>query len=113
MSSNSTLFFAILISALATFGLRAFPFVLIKIAHRYDNLFRYLGAVMPPGIMTILTIYCVVNLYWHTPLKAIVSLLALLVVMILEHLRRQPILSICTGLTIYVIGQSLVAGSLH
>lgn len=112
MTSSSAIFFAILISALATFGLRAFPFILIKIARRYDNFFRYLGAVMPPGIMTILTIYCVVSLYWDSPAKAIVSLLALGVVIGLEHFRRQPILSICAGLTVYVFGQSLIQGNL-
>ena len=43
---------AVLVSALITLGLRAFPFLLARIARRYDTTFAWLGRVMPPGVMT-------------------------------------------------------------
>ena len=102
----------ILISAALTFALRAFPFALMRLTQRHDRLFRFLGRVMPPGMMVILAIYSSVSLHWSGSGQAGVSLLALLVVMVLEHIKRQPLLSISAGLAVYVGGQSMLANFL-
>lgn len=99
----------ILIAAVLTFALRAFPFALMRMAQRYDRLFRFLGRVMPPGMMVILAVYASVSLQWHNRWESLVSIFALLVVLILEHVKRQPLLSIGAGLMVYVAGQSLLA----
>lgn len=100
----------IAIAALITFALRAFPFALMKVAQRYDRVFRFLGRVMPPGMMVILAVYAAASLRWADAAQAGVSAIALLVVVLCEHLRRQPLLSISAGLAVYVLGQSLLAG---
>lgn len=98
---------AIAVSAVITIALRAFPFVLMKVAHRHQALFAFLGAVMPPGIMAILAIYTITTLHWQEA-RATVSIVALLVLVLLEHFLRQPVISLCTALVIYVAGQSLL-----
>ncbi|MBV7434358.1 AzlD domain-containing protein [Cardiobacteriaceae bacterium TAE3-ERU3] len=102
----------IFISAALTFALRAFPFALMRVAQRHDRLFRFLGRVMPPGMMVILAIYAAVSLRWSGAGQAGVSIVALLVVMVLEHIKRQPLLSIGVGLAVYITGQSLLANVL-
>lgn len=98
---------AITVSAVITIALRAFPFVLVKVAHRHQALFAFLGAVMPPGIMAILAIYAITTLHWQG-VRAAVSIVALLVLVLLEHRLRQPVISLCTALLLYVAGQSLL-----
>lgn len=100
---------AIVVSAVMTVALRAFPFVLIKVAHRHQALFAFLGAVMPPGIMAILAIYGITTLRWQGA-QAAVSVVALLLLVVLEHRLRQPVVSLCTALAVYVLGQSVLQG---
>lgn len=107
--NNAYILAAIFVSAAATFALRALPFVLMKYVRRYQRLFAFLSAVMPAGIMAILSLYCLASLHWGNLAQAAVSFAACSVLIILEHYRRQPVLSICVGLGIYVLGQSLLA----
>lgn len=105
---NVKIIAAIAVSAAATFALRALPFVLLKYAKRYQKLFAFLGNVMPPGMMMILSLYCLAGLYWSSWAQAGISFLACATVLLLQHVRRQAVLSICCGLAVYVIGQSLL-----
>lgn len=98
---------AILLSAAITVMLRAFPFVLVKIARRYQTVFAFLGVVMPPGIMAILAVYGIIHLRWQGA-QAAISIAALAVLVLLEHRLRQPVISLCVALAVYVIGQSLL-----
>lgn len=86
--NHTHLIAAILIAALITVGLRAFPFVLMKAARRYEALFAFLG-----------------NAAW-------VSAGALLLLMVLEHRLRRPVISLCAALGVYVLGQSMIAGGI-
>ncbi|MDO5091385.1 MAG: AzlD domain-containing protein [Cardiobacteriaceae bacterium] len=98
---------AIAVCAVITIALRAFPFVLVKVAHRRQALFAFLGAVMPPGIMAILAIYGITTLQWQGA-QAVVSAVALVVLVLLEHRLRRPVISLCSALALYVAGQSLL-----
>lgn len=109
--NHTHLIAAILIAALITVGLRAFPFVLMKAARRYEALFAFLGNAMPPGIMAILAIYAVTTLTWQGN-AAWVSAGALLLLMVLEHRLRRPVISLCAALGVYVLGQSMIAGGI-
>ena len=64
---------------------------------------------MPPGVMTILTIYAASTLKWQPASAAAVSALALITVIVLEHRWRNPVLSIVGGMSLYIAGQSLPA----
>ncbi|UJF25055.1 AzlD domain-containing protein [Suttonella sp. R2A3] len=110
MSESSLYLLAgIVISASLTFVLRAFPFALMRVAKRYDGIFRFLGQVMPPGMMVILALYAALSLKWSQPAQGSISALALLLVVLVEHRTRQPLLSIGVGLAVYVAGQSVLA----
>ena len=100
---------AVLVSALITLGLRAFPFLLARIARRYDTTFVWLGHVMPPGVMTILALYAASTLKWQPAGAAAVSALALITVIALEHRWRNPVISVLGGMSLYIAGQSLLA----
>ena len=100
---------AVLVSALITFALRAFPFLLARIARRYDTTFAWLGRVMPPGVMTILALYAASTLKWQPASAAAVSALALIAVIALEHRWRNPVISVLGGMSLYIAGQSLLA----
>ena len=105
--TNAYLISAIILAALITVALRAFPFALIKIARRHERLFAFLGAVMPPGIMAILAIYAIATLRWQAH-QAWVSIAALAILVFLEHRLRQPVISLCVALAVNVGGQSLL-----
>ena len=100
---------AVLVSALITVALRAFPFLLARIARRYDTTFAWLGRVMPPGVMTILALYAASTLKWQPASAAAVSALALIAVIALEHRWRNPVISVLGGMSLYIAGQSLLA----
>ena len=85
---------AVLVSALITLGLRAFPFLLAR---------------MPPGVMTILALYAASTLKWQPASAAAVSALALIAVIALEHRWRNPVISVLGGMSLYIAGQSLLA----
>ena len=95
----------IAVSAVVTLALRAFPFLLMKVARRHQALFSFLGAVMPPGIMAILAIFAVSALQWQGR-QAAVSAVALLLLVGLEHRLHRPVVSLCCALAVYVFGQS-------
>lgn len=109
--SHAHLIAAIVITGLITLALRAFPFVLMKAARRHEALFAFLGAVMPPGIMAILAIYGITTLKWQQQ-SAWVSAISLILLVILEHRLRQPVISLCSALAVYVLGQSLIASGI-
>ena len=100
---------AVLVSALITFALRAFPFLLARIARRYGATFAWLGRVMPPGVMTILALYAASTLKWQPASAAAISALALIAVIALEHRWRNPVISVLGGMSLYIAGQSLLA----
>ncbi|MDO4642336.1 MAG: AzlD domain-containing protein [Cardiobacteriaceae bacterium] len=100
---------AVIVSAIITFSLRLFPLVLSRLARRFDKIFSFLGATMPPGVMMILTVYSVSTLRWQSTATACVSIAALISVCLFEHYWRNPIISILVGMVLYVSGQSLLA----
>lgn len=102
---------AVLVSALITAALRAFPFLLARIARRYDSTFAWLGRVMPPGVMTILALYAASTLKWQPASAAIVSAVSIIAVLALEHRWHNPVLSVVGGMSLYIAGQSLLAAA--
>lgn len=100
---------AVCICALITVLLRAFPFLLVKAARRYAALFAWLGEAMPPAMMAVLAVYAVSTLQWRGA-QAAVSAIALILLIVLGHRLRRPLISLSAALAVYVIGQSLMAG---
>lgn len=93
---------AIAVIALITFALRAFPFLLF--GHRpLPKVILFLGRVLPPAIMTILVIYCLRNTdFTHFPF-GLAEVVASLIVIILQIIKKNMYLSIIAGTVCYMI----------
>ncbi len=84
----------IIVIALVTWALRAFPFLLFG-SRPLPKTVQYLGRALPPAIMTVLVIYC---LRYGIP-----ELIACALVVILQTVRRNMYLSIVAGTLCYMI----------
>ncbi|MDO4909151.1 MAG: AzlD domain-containing protein [Corynebacterium sp.] len=97
-------FLAVLIAiGVVTVLLRAVPFVATR--HMRNNFFlRFLGIYMPVGIMSILVIYTLLSTYRnHGHLLALYGVISLTVTLLLQHWRRNSLLSIFGGTILYMI----------
>ena len=80
----------IAVTALVTWILRAFPFLVFG-NRPLPEMVHYLGKVLPPAIMTVLVIYC------------LPEIIASLLVIVLQWIRGNMYLSIVTGTVCYMI----------
>ena len=96
------LFGAVMIMAVVTLALRAFPFLLFG-GRNPPELVLYFGRVVSPGAIAMLVVYCfnsVDPLVWPC---AVPELLASAAVVILHLKLRNPLLSIIAGTVLYMI----------
>ena len=90
------------IVALVTWALRAFPFLLFG-SRPLPKLIQYLGKALPPAIMTILVIYCLRGTeLGHYPYGA-PELIASVLVVLLQLIKKNMYLSIITGTVAYML----------
>ncbi len=92
----------IAVTALVTWLLRAFPFLLFSSRALPDTL-QYLGRVLPPAIMTVLVIYCLRNTSFAQYPFGIPETAASLLVILLQILRDNMYLSIIAGTVCYMV----------
>ncbi len=92
----------IAVIALVTWGLRAFPFVLFG-NRPLPKTIEYLGAVLPPAIMTILVIYCLRETDLSRFPFGIPELASCVLVISLHLVRKNMYLSIIGGTVCYMI----------
>lgn len=106
MSSNALGYalLIILLAALTTVLLRAFPFIAFGRSKETPPLIRYLGSVISPAAIAMLTIYCLCS-HWQSGhhLRGGAEIIAGTVVVALQVWKRNPLLSILTGTVIYMI----------
>lgn len=105
--SSSALGYALLIillAALTTVLLRAFPFIAFGRSKETPPLIRYLGSVISPAAIAMLTIYCLCS-HWQSGLHLWggAEIIAGTVVVALQVWKRNPLLSILTGTVIYMV----------
>ena len=93
------LFGAVMIMAVVTLALRAFPFLLFG-GRKPPELVLYFGRVVSPGAIAMLVVYCfnsVDPLVWPCAVPASAAVVIL-------HLKlRNPLLSIIAGTVLYMI----------
>ena len=92
----------IVITALVTWVLRAFPFLVFG-NRPLPEMVHYLGKVLPPAIMTVLVIYCLRETSFAQYPFGIPEIIASLLVIALQWIRRNMYLSIVTGTVCYMI----------
>jgi branched-subunit amino acid transport protein AzlD len=102
--TNSALYpiAVIAVTALVTWALRAFPFLVFG-NRPLPEMVHYLGKVLPPAIMTVLVIYCLRETSFIQYPFGIPEIIASLLVIVLQMIRRNMYLSIVAGTVCYMI----------
>jgi len=93
---------AISVIAFVTWALRAFPFLLFG-GRPLPAMIRYLGRALPPAIMTILVIYCLRGTSFGQSPYGIPEIVACLLVVSLQIIRKNMYLSIIAGTICYMV----------
>lgn len=102
--SESTLhsILLILVMALVSYLLRAFPFIVFSGKRETPRFVIYLGKVLPYAIIGMLVIYCVKDISFDNVSHFLPYILAGAVVVLLHIWRRNTLLSIIAGTLSYM-----------
>ena len=92
----------IIVIALFTWALRAFPSLLFG-TMPLPKTVQYPRSALPPAIMTVLVIYCLRNTSFGQAPYGIPELIACALVVILQSARRNMYVSIVAGTLCYMI----------
>ena len=109
MPDSRYLLLAVVVSAAVTWALRALPFTALARLRASDTV-AYLSTRLPAGVMVILLVYCLRDLPITRPERMLAPLLALMVTVGLHLWRRNALLSILAGTTVYVLLASTLTG---
>lgn len=99
---NSYIFLAIILSALITFLLRAFPFLLFK-KKELPKWLEKLEKNLPMTIMAVLIVYCLKDLKTQFMMMFLPYLLACLTVIFTYKWKKNTFLSIILSTIVYMI----------
>ena len=92
----------ILVSAVITLGLRAFPFLVFRGNRQMPQMLKDLGNVLPAAIMAVLVVYCLKGAAADFVGTGVPQLLAVAVVAVSYKLRHSTFLSILLGTGAYM-----------
>ena len=92
----------IAVTALVTWALRAFPFLVFG-NRPLPKTVEYLGRVLPPAIMTVLVLYCMRDTSLSQYPFGIPEIAAGALTVILQVIRKNMYLSIVAGTVCYMI----------
>ncbi|MBR2715773.1 MAG: AzlD domain-containing protein [Ruminococcus sp.] len=92
----------VLVMALVSFLLRAFPFIVFTGKKETPKFVVYLGKVLPYAIIGMLVIYCVKDISFAAAKDFLPYIIAGTVVVILHVWRRNTLLSIIAGTLSYM-----------
>ena len=107
MPDNAYLLAASLTMFAVTFALRAVPFAILR-PLRDSALIDYLSRHMPAGIMVILVVYTLRGVSLGETPHGLPEALAIAATVILHLTRRNAVVSILGGTTVYVLLVNLV-----
>lgn len=94
---------AVVVSAVITFGLRAFPFVLFGGSRKMPEMIVKLGKVLPATIMAVLIVYCVKDSMENVVGIGIPKAIAVLVVAGSYKWKHNTFVSIALGTLVYMV----------
>lgn len=92
----------ILSCAILTFGLRAFPFLILG-RKELPKRVAYVGKVLPMAIMATLVVYCMKAIPSGTLLEALPMLMAITLTAVIHIWKKNTVLSILIGTAGYMI----------
>lgn len=93
----------VLVMALVSFLLRAFPFMVFSGKRETPKFVLYLGKVLPFAIIGMLVIYCVKDISFEAVSHFLPYIIAGAVVVLLHIWRRNTLLSIIAGTLSYMV----------
>lgn len=93
----------IIVVAAVTFITRVIPFLIFPKGKEIPPLVRYLGKVLPPGVIGMLIIYCFRNVNLMSAPHALPEIIAALIVILLHIWKRNNLLSIGAGTVVYML----------
>ena len=99
----------IILSAVITFSLRAFPFLIFRGKRRMPERLVYLGNILPAAIMAVLIVYCLKDVAGNFETYGIPQLTAVLVVAVSYKWKHNTLVSIVVGTAGYMILLRLAA----
>ena len=92
----------VLVMAVVTYLLRAFPFIVFSGKKPTPEFVLYLGKVLPYAIIGMLVIYCVKDISFVSPGNFLPYIIAGAVVVLLHAWKRNTLLSIIAGTLSYM-----------
>lgn len=100
--SDAYVVLAIAAMGVVTFLIRALPFLAARWLIN-SPVVRRVGVFLPPAIMTLLLIHSVRDLGSQSADHTLPTVVAVLVVLVFQAYKRQPLLSITAGTVLYVL----------
>lgn len=100
--TRETAFWAVVIMAAVTAGLRFLPFVLFS-RRATPKAVAYLGRVLPGAVMAMLVVYCLKDVSFEAAGSWLPPLIASVAVVGLHVWKRSTLLSIVGGTALYMI----------
>lgn len=108
MNHNLHTTILILAMSLVTILLRFLPFLVFSGRKKVPSIILYLGDVLPSAVIGMLVIYCLRDISFTSSPFGARELLASLVVILLQTIRRNSILSILLGTITYMLLLQLI-----
>ena len=93
----------IILSAVITFSLRAFPFLIFRGKRRMPEHLVYLGNILPAAIMAVLIVYCLKDVAGNFEMYGVPQLTAVLVVAVSYKWKHNTLISILLGTVSYML----------
>ena len=93
----------VLVMAVVTHLLRAFPFIVFGITGKAPKIAVYLGKALSPAAIAMLVVYCFKGVDFTLPAKCIPEFVASAVVIALHLWKKNPLISIFSGTAVYML----------
>lgn len=101
--SNTYRLSAILLAAICTLSVRAFPFALMGGKKNVPEKIKYLGRILPAAIMAVLIVYCLKSVPEDFIGQGIYRLIAAGICAMLHIWKKNTLLSIVVSTCVYMI----------
>ena len=101
MVPTGKIIISVLVMAVITFLTRLFPFLFFR-KKRPPELVRFTQIYIPPMVMMILVMYCLVDVKWAAVPYGIPELICVALVFILHVWKRNAFISIFAGTGLYM-----------
>lgn len=103
MISVSHTIILIAVSALVTFLIRAFPFLVFGGKHEMPAGVKRVADSLPPAIISVLVIYCLKDYILVPGSNTIAAFVAVVFIIVIHLWKKNTLLSIALGTALYMI----------